>query len=357
IKVYVTLCLILCVYLHEALVESDSDAILEDKDVLVLTNSNFKRALKPHNQLLVHFYVPLSGQSLGAILEVREAAGALKEAESDVRLGGVDVKKEKDLAASLNVTIIPSLQLFLSGDKNNPVYCPGNSSASIIMWLKRRKGPSADIIILMMILILYTLKDLEEGIVKVFYETAADIADLPFGVTGHDEIFSNYEISGDTVLLIRKFEMKSGIMTYSRCIKINKPLSFMGSFQTASKILNSEVLNHFLFINKTEEGFEEIYQAFKTTVGKLRGKVLSVMIDLSELLNGRVMEYFCVRSEEAPQVRMVNLSDNFCLSYLDEKAKVKKYSSIKLFPAVYSERVSSLLHLTVLTYLRFKIPY
>uniref|UniRef100_A0A8C1LSE9 Zgc:136472 n=1 Tax=Cyprinus carpio TaxID=7962 RepID=A0A8C1LSE9_CYPCA len=331
IKLYVTLCLILCVYLHEALVESDSDAILEDKYVLVLTKSNFERALKPHNQLLFHF--------CKYIFLYVEAAGALKEAESDVRLGGVDVKKEKDLAQeiSLNVTIIPSLQLFLSGDKNNPVYCPGNSSASIIMWLKRRKGPSADIIILMMILILYTLKDLEEGIVKVFYETAADIADLPFGVTGHDEIFSNYEISGDTVLLIRKFEMKSGIMTYSRCIKINKPLSFMGSFQTASKILNSEVLNHFLFINKTEEGFEEIYQAFKTTVGKLRGKVLSVMIDLSELLNGRVMEYFCVRSEEAPQVQ--------------------KYSSIKLFPAVYSERVSSLLHLTVLTYLRFKIPY
>lgn len=63
------------------------------------------------------------------------------------------------------------------------------------------------------------------------------------------------------------------------------------------------------------------------------------MIDVSELPNGRVMEYFCVRSEEAPQVRMVNLSDNvqyqlpsdqcdahtlleFCLSYLDEKAKV-----------------------------------
>lgn len=34
------------------------------------------------------------------------------------------------------------------------------------------------------------------------------------------------------------------------------------------------MLNHFLlFINKTEEGFEEIYHAFKTTAGKLRGKV------------------------------------------------------------------------------------
>ncbi len=52
--------------------------------------------------------------------------------------------------------------------------------------------------------ILYTLQDLEEGVVKVFYETAADIADLRFAVTGHDEIFSKYEISGDTVLLIRK---------------------------------------------------------------------------------------------------------------------------------------------------------
>lgn len=69
---------------------------------------------------------PLSGQSLGSILEFREAAGALKEAESDVRLGGVNVKKEKDLAASLNVTTIPSLRLYLSGNKNNPVHCPGN---------------------------------------------------------------------------------------------------------------------------------------------------------------------------------------------------------------------------------------
>lgn len=73
---------------------------------------------------------PLSGQSLGSILEFREAAIALKEAKSDVRLAGVDVKKEKDLAASLNVTTIPSLRLYLSGDKNNPVYCPGNVKIS-----------------------------------------------------------------------------------------------------------------------------------------------------------------------------------------------------------------------------------
>ncbi len=35
-----------------------------------------------------------------------------------------------------------------------------------------------------------------------------------------------------------------------------------------------------------------------------------MMIDVSEPRNGRVVEYFRVRSEEAPQVRMVNLSDH-----------------------------------------------
>jgi len=50
-----TLCLTLCMYLCEALAENDSNSILEDNGVLVLTEGNFERALKQYNQLLVHF--------------------------------------------------------------------------------------------------------------------------------------------------------------------------------------------------------------------------------------------------------------------------------------------------------------
>ncbi|XP_050971699.1 LOW QUALITY PROTEIN: protein disulfide-isomerase [Labeo rohita] len=363
-KVYVTLFLSLCVYLREALAKNDSNAILEDKNVLVLTKSNFNRALKQHSQLLVHFYAPLSGQSLGSILEFREAASALKEAGSDVRLGGVDIKKEKDLADSLNITIVPSLRLYLSGDKKHPVYCPDlKSSASILTWLKRRKGPSTDIISDLTqlekfidedeLVVLGLFKDLEEGMVKVFYETAADIADLPFGVTGLDKIFSKYEISRDTVLLIRKskpdkqFEMESStvktdLVQFIRLYEMELVTEYNG--KTASKILNSAVLNHFLlFVNKTQKGFKKIYNAFETTAEQFRGKVLFVIIDVSEPRNGRIMEYFRVRPEETPLVRMVNLSNNiqyqlpsdqfdphslleFCLTYLDGKAKPKLQS-------------------------------
>ncbi|XP_056318524.1 protein disulfide-isomerase [Danio aesculapii] len=363
-KVYATLCFSVCLFLHQTLAESQSDLIVEDKDVLVLTKSNFHRALKQHEQLLVHFYAPLSGQSLGSILEFREAAGALKEADSNVKLGGVDVKKEKELAESLNITTLPSIRLYLSGDKNNPVYCPVlKSSASILTWLKRRAGPSADIISNVTqlenfmhegeLVVLGLFKDLEEGAVNMFYETAADVADLPFGVTGHHEVFSQFEISRDSVLLIRKskpdqqFEMESStvktdLVHFIRLYEMELVTEYNGV--TASKILNSVILDHLLlFISKTEGGFEEIYDAYKTTAEKFRGKILFVLIDVSELRNGRMMEYFHVRSEEAPQVRMVNLSDNlqyqlpsdqfdthtlmeFCLDYLDGKAKPKMQS-------------------------------
>ncbi|RXN06389.1 ubinuclein-1-like isoform X3 [Labeo rohita] len=195
--------------------------------------------------------------------------------------------------------------------------------------------------------------DLEEGMVKVFYETAADIADLPFGVTGLDKIFSKYEISRDTVLLIRKskpdkqFEMESStvktdLVQFIRLYEMELVTEYNG--KTASKILNSAVLNHFLlFVNKTQKGFKKIYNAFETTAEQFRGKVLFVIIDVSEPRNGRIMEYFRVRPEETPLVRMVNLSNNiqyqlpsdqfdphslleFCLTYLDGKAKPKLQS-------------------------------
>ncbi|XP_051559264.1 protein disulfide-isomerase [Myxocyprinus asiaticus] len=363
-KVYIGLWLSMCVYLSGALVEKDLDPIPEDNDVLILTKSNFKRALKGHEQLLVHFYAPLSSQSLGSILDFREAASTLKEAGSVVRLGRLDVKKEKELAETLNVTTVPSLRLYLSGDKNKPVYCPVlKSSNSILTWLKRREGPSADIIGTITklekfivedeLVVLGLFKDLEEGMVKVFYEVAADLVDLPFGVTGSNEVFSKYEISRDTVLLIRKskpdkqFEMGSGTVKEDLIQFITQhEMELVTEYNgmTASKILNSVVLNHLLlFINKVEEGFKEIYEAFETTAEKLTGKVLFVMVDVSEPRNGRIMEYFRVRTEEAPVVRMVNLSNNvqyelpsdqfdthtlleFCRSYLEGKAKPKLQS-------------------------------
>ncbi|XP_072513805.1 protein disulfide-isomerase [Salminus brasiliensis] len=324
------------------------EPIQEDKDVLVLTESNFDRALKLHSLLLVHFYAPLSGESLGSILEFAKAAGELKEADSDVKLGGLDVTKHKDLAKTLNVTTVPSLRLYLSGDKYDPVHCPAlKSSTSILTWLKRRKGPSADLITDLSqlekfaaeedLIILGLFKDVEVGAVEVFYEVAADVADLPFGVTGSEQVFSKYGRTEDSVLLLRKLKMaeqfemtsataKDDVVHFIRIHEMPLVTEYNG--KTSSKILSSVVQNHLiLFMDKAEKQFKQTHRAFKSTAKEFRGKVLFVVIDTGEPRNGRIMEYFRVRKEDAPLVRMVNLTDSFQYQLPSDLLDVQSFAS------------------------------
>lgn len=72
---------------------------------------------------LVCVDAPLSGEGhrVSAVFE-----GAAAELQgSEVKLAVVDVAKEKDLAKELNATGLPVIRLYLSGDKHNPVPCPG----------------------------------------------------------------------------------------------------------------------------------------------------------------------------------------------------------------------------------------
>lgn len=52
--------------------------------------------------------------------------GAVAELqESEVKLAVVDVSEEKDLAKELDALGHGSIRLYLDGDKNSPVVCPG----------------------------------------------------------------------------------------------------------------------------------------------------------------------------------------------------------------------------------------
>ncbi|KAJ8413564.1 hypothetical protein AAFF_G00080710 [Aldrovandia affinis] len=127
--------------------KAKSSAIKEEKGVLILKKSNFDQALRQHKQLLVNFHEPLSGESQTLSIEFTKAAEHLKAVSFKVHLGVIDVSKEKDLAKELNVTGSQSLRLYISGDKQNPVTCPVmNKASSIITWLERRNGRSAELI-------------------------------------------------------------------------------------------------------------------------------------------------------------------------------------------------------------------
>ncbi|KAL4624491.1 protein disulfide-isomerase-like [Arapaima gigas] len=344
--------------------KSSKVSIQEDKGVLILTRSNFDQALKQHKKVLVNFHVPLSGESQSLSLEFVKAAAQLKAESSKIRLAVVDVSKEKDLIKELNMTGIPSLIFYVTGDKWNPVICPDLRTAGhIITWLKRKTGHSAELIkdvnqaeaflAAEDLVVLGFFKEFGNEKVETFYAAATDIPNLPFGVTKSKHVFKKYEITTEAVVLFKMnkkaeaYEIsteikKEDLMQFIKVNEMDLVTEYNGT--TSARILNSMVLSHaILFANKSDEDFDKNYGAFEMVAAEFKGKVLFVLINTDEHRNGRILEYFRVRYSETPMVRIVNLTDNVqyrmqseevtvdsvkahCLAYLEGKAKPKLQS-------------------------------
>uniref|UniRef100_A0A8C9RLE3 protein disulfide-isomerase n=1 Tax=Scleropages formosus TaxID=113540 RepID=A0A8C9RLE3_SCLFO len=285
-------------------------------------------------------------------LEFVKAAAQLKAESSKIRLGVVDVSKEKDLIKDLNMTGTPSLRFYMAGDKWNPIIYL-RTADHIITWLKRKTGRSAE-----------PIKDVSQAetflmaedlvvlgffkVAEVFYAAATDIPNLPFGVTKSRHVFNKYEITTETVVLFKKYEIstetkKEDLMQFIKVNEMDLVMEYNGTVRIPCTLeqVNAISGSHaILFANKSEENFDKIYGEFEMAAAEFRGKVLFVLINTDEHRNGRMLEYFRVRYSETPLVRIVNLTDNVqyqmqseevtvdkvkdhCLTYLDGKAKPK----------------------------------
>uniref|UniRef100_A0A8C9RJB2 protein disulfide-isomerase n=1 Tax=Scleropages formosus TaxID=113540 RepID=A0A8C9RJB2_SCLFO len=304
----------------------------------------------------MEFYVPLSGESHSLSLEFVKAAAQLKAESSKIRLGVVDVSKEKDLIKDLNMTGTPSLRFYMAG-----IIVTSSdlrTADHIITWLKRKTGRSAEPIkdvsqaetFLMAedLVVLGFFKELDNEKAEVFYAAATDIPNLPFGVTKSRHVFNKYEITTETVVLFKKYEIstetkKEDLMQFIKVNEMDLVMEYNGTVRIPCTLeqVNAISGSHaILFANKSEENFDKIYGEFEMAAAEFRGKVLFVLINTDEHRNGRMLEYFRVRYSETPLVRIVNLTDNVqyqmqseevtvdkvkdhCLTYLDGKAKPK----------------------------------
>lgn len=51
---------------------------------------------------------------------------------------------------------------------------------------------------------------------EIFYETARDVPELPFGVTATEEVFASYGIRKDTAVVFRKVGVTHNGLGYNR---------------------------------------------------------------------------------------------------------------------------------------------
>ncbi|CAM5143317.1 unnamed protein product [Eretmochelys imbricata] len=334
--------------------------IKEENNILVLKKSNFDRALKETKYLLVEFYISLSGPSQTLAEEFAKAAGQLKKEAPDIRFGKVDVTEQKDMKKEFNIQEFPTVKFFVDGDRKNPIDCKGVREASaFITWLRRRIGPSTvvinstdqaeAIINCEDLAVIGFFKERHGGAVEVFYETARDVPELPFGVTVSEEVFVSYGIRENTIAVFKKGKPvhnevsedgKQNKVDLTRLIKtFTMDLVTEYNLETSVKIFDVPVETHILlFTPKNSETFNKTYEDYESAAVEFRGKIMFILVDTNETRNGRVFEYFRITEVDVPAVRILNLTSDakykmpadevtvenlrsFCHSYLDGKAK------------------------------------
>ncbi|KAG9476900.1 hypothetical protein GDO78_002350, partial [Eleutherodactylus coqui] len=339
--------------------------IKEDHNVLVLTSSNFARALKENKYLLVKFYITLSAPSQTVREAFSIAAAHLKEENADVRFGQVDITEEKDLGKEFKIEAYPTFKLFINGDRKNAIDCKGVRTASaFVTWINRRLGPSATLLNTTnhyesfiqsdKVTVVGFLKDPSSRFKEHFSEAAEDIPDFPFGLVTNEDVLLHVGITKNKVAVYNKdkpvhfliseeeIDSKMDLVRLIQTYIMDVVTEY--NLETSVTIFDVPISNHILlFASKTSEQFSAMYEGYESAALEFRGKIVFVLVDTDESRNGRIFEYFRITEVDTPAVRLLNLTSDtkyrmpaddvtfenvrsFCQKYLDGKAKPQRDS-------------------------------
>lgn len=303
------------------------EEIKEEDGVLVLTKGNFKEAIEKNDFVLVEFYAPWCGHCKQLAPEYAKAAKILTERESKIKLAKVDATEESELAEEFSVRGYPTLKFFRSG---SPIeYGGGRQADDIVSWLVKKTGPAAkeletveaaeEFLKEHNVAVVGFFTDRETAEAKAFLSTANAVDDYPFAITKSEDLFRKYETSSGKVILFKQFDEGKAIFdgTYDEA-SLKKfvaaqalPLVVDFNHESAQKIFGGEIKSHLLmFLSKEAGHFEKFAEPAKEVAKKFREKVLFVSINSDEEDHQRILEFFGMKKEEVPAMRIIQLQED-----------------------------------------------
>merc|ERR1712178_488501 len=290
----------------------------KEDGVLVLGDSDFADAVKDHDYLLAAFYAPWCGHCKSLAPEYAKAAKALADLEG-VALAKIDATVHSEVAKKYGVRGYPTLKWFKKDPENALEYGGGRKEAEIVSWVKKKTGPAA--VELADVDAAKKIKDDNEVVVIGYFAEASKddfiavadkFDDVPFAFTASADVAKELDLADGGITLFKKFDeglnkFESGDL--AEFVKTNS-LAYVTEFsdKTAPKIFGGDIKKHILlFAAKSASDFNDNLEAFTASAKANRGKVLYVHIDCDKSDNGRILEFFGLKEEECPDVRIIEM--------------------------------------------------
>lgn len=247
--------------------------------------------------------------------------------ESKIKLAKVDATEEGELAEQFGVRGYPTLKFFRS---SNPIdYNGGRQADDIVAWLDKKTGPAAknlDAVEAVEVFLKDTpvvvigfFKDRETKDAKAFLGAANAIDEYPFGITSNEEIYKKYEATEGQIILFKHFDDGKAIFDGEFSEDIIKkfvasqamPLVVDFNHDSAQKIFGGDIKSHLLmFLSKDAGHFEKYAVPAKEIAKKFREQILFVSINADEEDHQRILEFFGMKKEEVPSMRIIKLEED-----------------------------------------------
>jgi len=301
--------------------------ITKEEGVLVLTTDNFNEAKDNNEFLLVEFYAPWCGHCKALAPEYAKAAGILAEKDSPIKLAKVDATVESKLGEEFEVRGYPTLKFFKNGKPME--YGGGRTADTIVSWLEKKTGPPAKAVASvdeakafaepLDVAVIGYFEDQTTDAAKAFLAAADSMDDYQFAITGDKAVAAEYEIEGEAVVLLKKFDEGKAVLTEiigEEDVKafINSealPLVIDFNHETAQKIFSGEIKSHLLlFLSAKAEDHGDKVEMVKVIAKENKGKMLFVTVNTDEEDHKRILEFFGIKEAELPTFRAIKLAED-----------------------------------------------
>ncbi|KAK4020411.1 hypothetical protein OUZ56_002392 [Daphnia magna] len=318
--------------------------IKKDQGVLVLEKDTFQAAITDNKFIFVAFYAPWCRFCKVLEPEYIKAAQKLRDMNSDIQLGKVDVTEQAELVKENNVRhcfqfnryyishdSVSTLRFYRDG---KPSYYNGcHTGEEIANWLLKKTGALAKSIATVdeakefasasNVVVLGFFKDLKSEAAKQYLAADQAVEDIPFGITTDADVLKQHGVTTNAaVFMLKKVDdLKvafEGDITSDAIVKFVKTesLPLVSEFyHYYDEIISSKIKNHMvIFVGRSHTDADKITQAARDVAKLFKGKILFVTVDTDEYVHE---EFFDMKKCELPAMRLIHFEE--------ESANRKRY--------------------------------